>query len=71
MPRSRYRPTMRCLVQWRHLKALKRGGRGHDTTGAAGTSEGELAILCPSCPRPGVNLPDGWANVPHQKKYVE
>ncbi len=27
MPRSRYRPAMRCLVQWRHLKALKRGGR--------------------------------------------
>ncbi len=71
MPRSRYRPAMRCLVQWRHLKALKRGGRGHDATGAAGTSEGELAILCPSCPRPGVNLPNGWAEVPKQKQYVK
>ncbi|KJA15359.1 hypothetical protein HYPSUDRAFT_100169, partial [Hypholoma sublateritium FD-334 SS-4] len=33
MPRSRYKPTMRCLNQWRNLKALKRGGRGHDEAG--------------------------------------
>lgn len=64
MPRSRYRPTMRCLNQWRHLKALKRGGRGHDPTGASGTSNGELAVVCPSCPHPGINLPKDWAEVP-------
>ncbi len=56
----RYRPTMRCLNQWRHLKALKRGGRAHDRTGADGTSDGELAILCPSCPHPGINIPNAW-----------
>lgn len=21
---------------------------------------GELAIYCPACPQPGINLPDGW-----------
>ncbi len=68
MPRSRYRPTMRCLTQWRHLKALKRGGRGHDETGAGGTSNGELAILCPSCPHPGINLPANWASEPQEKQ---
>ncbi|KJA25187.1 hypothetical protein HYPSUDRAFT_135353 [Hypholoma sublateritium FD-334 SS-4] len=70
MPRSRYRPTMRCLNQWRHLKALKRGGRGHDTTGAAGTSDGELALLCPTCPHPGINLPTNWADAPKEKQFL-
>lgn len=68
MPRSRYRPTMRCLNQWRHLKALKRGGRGHDPSGATGTSNGELAVLCPSCPHPGINLPEDWASAPKEKQ---
>lgn len=47
-------------LQWRHLKMLKRGGRGHDPSGIAGTQDGELAIACPSCPIPGVNLPSDW-----------
>ena len=68
MPRSRYRPTMRCLTQWRHLKALKRAGRGHDSSGAEGTSDGELAILCPSCPHPGINLPDDWNEASVEKQ---
>lgn len=70
MPRSRYRPTMRCLNQWRHLKALKRAGRGHDATGVAGTSHGQLAILCPSCPHPSINLPDGWEDAPKEQQCV-
>ncbi|KJA18008.1 hypothetical protein HYPSUDRAFT_115767, partial [Hypholoma sublateritium FD-334 SS-4] len=70
MPRSRYRPTMRCFTQWRHLKALKRGGRGHDASGADGTSNGELAIMCPSCPHPGINLPDDWAREPKERQFL-
>lgn len=49
---------------WRHLKMLKRGGRGQDPHGAEGTQEGELAIECPACPHPGRNLPEGWENAP-------
>lgn len=71
MPRSRYRQTMRCLTQWRHLKALKRAGRAHDVTGAEGTSNGELAIICPSCPHPGINMPEQWRDEPAEKQYVE
>lgn len=67
-PTSRYRPLMRVLTQWRHLKLLKRGGRGHDPSGAAGTSNGELAVLCPSCPRPGVNLDEGWRDQPEERQ---
>ncbi|PPQ82081.1 hypothetical protein CVT26_003681 [Gymnopilus dilepis] len=60
VPVSKYRPLMRMVLQWRHLKMLKRAGRGHDTSGVGGTKEGELAIVCPSCPHPGINLPAGW-----------
>lgn len=56
----RYKQLVRMQLQWRHLKLLKRNGRGHDPSGVEGTNEGELAILCPSCPHPGINLPNGW-----------
>ena len=68
--KSRYRALFRMVLQWRHLKMLKWGGRGHDHTGAQGTQPGELAILCPSCLRPGVNLPEGWEQAPDGMRYV-
>ncbi|KJA13849.1 hypothetical protein HYPSUDRAFT_209191 [Hypholoma sublateritium FD-334 SS-4] len=60
----------RSQLSWRHLKALKRAGRGHDSTRADGTSDGELAIACPSCPHPGINLPSGWADAPAEKQFL-
>lgn len=32
--------------------------------------EGELAVACIACPRPGVNLPVDWADAAPEKKYV-
>ncbi|KAJ7728436.1 hypothetical protein DFH07DRAFT_969869 [Mycena maculata] len=32
----------------------------YDESGVEGTKEGALAIRCPGCPRPGVNLPEDW-----------
>ncbi|KAJ7604746.1 hypothetical protein FB45DRAFT_880205 [Roridomyces roridus] len=61
-PPDRYEPFLRMARQWRHLLLLKRGGRGHAESGSTGTSPGELAVLCPVCPRPGVNLPEGFEN---------
>ena len=57
-------------MQWRHLKLLKWGGRGHNYAGVAATHAGELAVLCPSCLRPGVNLPDDWEDAPMEFKYM-
>ncbi|KAJ6515178.1 hypothetical protein C8R47DRAFT_1173066 [Mycena vitilis] len=52
---------MRTMRQWRHLVMLKRAGRGNDGDRlVAETRAGELAVVCPACPQPGVNLPDGW-----------
>lgn len=39
---------------------LKRAGRGHDVEGIEGTKAGELAIDCPACPLPGINMPADW-----------
>ena len=51
---------MHVVQEWWHLEMLKQVGRGHDSCGVAGTHNGELAVECPACPIPGVNLPDGW-----------
>jgi hypothetical protein len=69
-PKSRYRALLRMNLQWRHLKSLKRGGRGHAESGVSGTANGELAIMCPSCPRPGINLPPGWEEVEESMRCV-
>ncbi|KAF7324862.1 CxC2 domain-containing protein [Mycena kentingensis (nom. inval.)] len=59
-PPNRYKAFLRMSRQYRHLIMLKRGGRGHAESGAAGTGPGELAVRCPACPCPGVNLPEDW-----------
>lgn len=65
---DRYKVFMRIVSQWRFLKRLKRAGRGHDIGGVNGTSSGELAVSCPACPRPGVNLPKGWDAAPPNRR---
>ena len=46
VPKSRYCTLFRINMQWRHLKLLKWGGRGHDSAGVLATRAGELAVLC-------------------------
>ncbi|KAH9845982.1 hypothetical protein C2E23DRAFT_872607 [Lenzites betulinus] len=67
---DRYRGFMRVVAQWRHLKRLKRCGRGHDISGVEGTSPGELAVRCPACPRPNVNLPPNWDTVSDDLRFL-
>ncbi|KAJ8494663.1 hypothetical protein ONZ45_g13153 [Pleurotus djamor] len=57
---DRYSVFMRIIRQWRHIRQLKRAGRGNESTGVAGTQPGELAVLCPACPHPDKNLPEQW-----------
>ena len=55
---------------WRHLKRLKRAGRGNVERGWSNVPPGSLAVICPACPRAGINVPDGWENLPDNVKYV-
>ena len=51
---------MLMVREWRHIKMVKRAGRGHAPSGIAGTGQGELSVPCRACPHPEINLPDGW-----------
>ena len=51
---------MRVSRAWRDIIARIQASYGHDTEGVV--KPGALAIFCPACPQPGVNLPDGWKN---------
>lgn len=57
-------------IEWRYLKMLKRAGRGHLEGGAAGTKEGELAVLCPACPQPDINMPSSWDSISNDARCV-
>jgi hypothetical protein len=67
-PPDRYQIFLRMTRQYRHLLLLKRAGRAHDPSGVFGTAPGELAVECPVCPNPKVNLPDGWENAPPEDR---
>ncbi|KAM6503384.1 hypothetical protein JOM56_000327 [Amanita muscaria] len=58
---DRYRELMRVSRVWRDLSNRKRAGFGHDTQREPGP--GELAIFCPACPQPGINLPERWSEI--------
>ncbi|KAI6023234.1 hypothetical protein BKA83DRAFT_40676, partial [Pisolithus microcarpus] len=55
---DRYRELMRVSQLWRDLKHRKWFGFGHDIEQDPG--DGGLALFCPACPQPGVNLPADW-----------
>ena len=44
----------------RKLQVLKCFGEIYGKSPAAGS----LAIFCPSCPQPGINLPPNWKDLP-------
>ncbi|KAG1863869.1 hypothetical protein F4604DRAFT_1683495 [Suillus subluteus] len=50
---DRYRELMRVARQWRQLKTMKWHGSGHRSDIP---STGELALFCPACPQPGINV---------------
>lgn len=54
--------------QWRHIKMLKRSGRGHDPAGVNATGQGEIAVHCPACPHPEKNIPEGWETAPQSER---
>ncbi|KAJ8591371.1 hypothetical protein M405DRAFT_851366 [Rhizopogon salebrosus TDB-379] len=68
--KDRYEAFMRMIREWRNLQMLKRAGRGHDPCGLNATQQGQCAVLCPACPQPGKNVPDGWHDVPIAKRWL-
>jgi hypothetical protein len=52
--------------QWRDLQTRKQFGLGHDQDLLL--DNGSLALFCPACPQPGINLPTNWQD--DSLKYV-
>ncbi|KAG1721480.1 uncharacterized protein EDB91DRAFT_1256508 [Suillus paluster] len=50
---DRYQELMRVSRQWRKLKSMKWHGFGHI---ANQPKLGDLALFCPACPQPGINI---------------
>ncbi|KAI0340412.1 hypothetical protein BDW22DRAFT_1431008 [Trametopsis cervina] len=64
---NRYREFLRVIRQWRHLKTRRITGVTHD--GYRAGVKGQMALFCPACPQPNVNLPANWAMDPERWKY--
>lgn len=65
-----YVQFLRVVRWWRHLKMLKRAGRGHDPQGPNNTPPGGPAVHCPACPQLGSNLPQGWEVAPRSTRWL-
>ncbi|EDR05138.1 uncharacterized protein LACBIDRAFT_303499 [Laccaria bicolor S238N-H82] len=70
VPKTRYRALMRMIRMWHHLKLMKHAGRGNFANGLINTQSGHLAVACPACPMPDVNIPEGWKDAPQELKSV-
>ncbi|KAF6752303.1 hypothetical protein DFP72DRAFT_850109 [Ephemerocybe angulata] len=68
MAPNRKRELARVWQQWNHLVGLKRKGFGHVRPGTR-PDVGELALYCPICPQPNVNLPENWEDDEDQWKF--
>ncbi|KAI9443808.1 hypothetical protein H4582DRAFT_1807499 [Lactarius indigo] len=56
---NRYKQLLRASRQWRDLKGRMESGLGHQSEGES-CPDGAMAIFCPACPQPGINLPKDW-----------
>ncbi|KAJ7023305.1 hypothetical protein C8F04DRAFT_1271494 [Mycena alexandri] len=69
--KDRYKSFMRVMREWQHLVMVKRGGVGNDRKRkVADTRPGELGPDCPGCPRPKVNIPDGWEFATGEERFL-
>ena len=57
-----YREFRRMTRIWHWMKRLKWSGHAGSSKKVKDIEPGELAIFCPACPQPGINLPDNWKN---------
>ncbi|KAG6864254.1 hypothetical protein C0991_011049 [Blastosporella zonata] len=64
-----YRELRRLSRSWRWLKKVKWAGFPHTGKDFMEPGPGELAIFCPTCPQPGVNLPSNWEDDAESWKY--
>ena len=66
---DRYRELMTVTRQWRDLKARQRAGCAFSSQ--VSSALGGLALFCPACPQPGINLPPTWKEDKDQYGFAQ
>jgi hypothetical protein len=59
-----YREFQRMSRIWRWMKRLKWGGYGSKGQTVKEVDAGTLAVFCPACPQPGINISNDWMDDP-------
>ncbi|KAH9855776.1 hypothetical protein C2E23DRAFT_866429 [Lenzites betulinus] len=65
--KDRYREFNSSMREYRQVRARRRGGVEMHAT----PKSGELAVLCPACPQPGINMRPGWRERKHPYRYID
>ena len=55
-----YQEFRRMSRIWRWIKNLKWARYAGGNKSVREVKLGELAIFCPACPQPGINIPENW-----------
>ena len=63
---DRYRELNTAMREFTFLRSARRAGQ-EPTSGLA---PGSLALSCPACPQPQVNMTEGWRDRPAEDEYV-
>lgn len=51
---------MRISRQWVYMKLRRWSGAVYDFPEPSDAPQGGLALFCPACPQPGINLPEDF-----------
>ncbi|KIY71058.1 hypothetical protein CYLTODRAFT_391041 [Cylindrobasidium torrendii FP15055 ss-10] len=69
-PLFRYQQWLHMIRMWRHLMMCKQAGLGNVVNGRRDMKKGDLAVLCPMCPRLGINVTvDDIRKTPPERRY--
>ncbi|ETW79409.1 hypothetical protein HETIRDRAFT_322626 [Heterobasidion irregulare TC 32-1] len=64
---DRYRELLITMREWTYLVAVKRAGQAP----ARNMTIGSLAVLCPACPQPDINMAPNWRERPHSQSFLD
>ncbi|EMD30750.1 hypothetical protein CERSUDRAFT_25709, partial [Gelatoporia subvermispora B] len=64
---DRYRELLRTMQEFIWIRAVKRAG----LEPRRGMAPGSLAVLCPACPQPDINMDLGWISRPMHLRYLD
>jgi hypothetical protein len=69
--KNRYREFLRVARVWKYFQARKRSGQAFGISDyLPACFKDQLAVLCPACPQPGLNMDEDPKPLPVGKRYV-